>query len=434
MGASCTQVAMAMTARPIMDASSTRHPNCSRMGMRILTIAQPLPCCQMAGGQAGERGGASTEPRRAAGASRISQRQAGRAEGRAGRGLLGSVANRRDPMPCGRVRLRFCSRACARSAEGPVVRIRGAVGGGQARWSGCTTRAASRMQQSPSRVAAWWCVGGCHRAWAQGTGKREDELARSWDCLETGSSRAPRTWKSEWKKRRARMGWPLRPLQRKPSRDTARERLVALLRLDSLNVHLQHLSRDQPHCHAAALLAGHFRTTVLTARRARTIAKVAACTLPRRVFAGVQRSRRHATPQCGTSKLAGCIARPARPRWISSNGSSGEGARCFFDMPPRRLHSLEQIGRFSSTLRSWISQEVLGLLTHPNGTSVRWRQPLALMRPRDCGPTNEKSRCRRTVRSRLHSWMTIQHVVADPTAATCHYSRSVAHGPPRCSR
>jgi hypothetical protein len=30
---------MAMTASPIMDASKTRHPSCSRMGIRILTIA-----------------------------------------------------------------------------------------------------------------------------------------------------------------------------------------------------------------------------------------------------------------------------------------------------------------------------------------------------------------------------------------------------------
>jgi hypothetical protein len=34
-----THVAMAMTASPIMDASKTRHPSCSRMGIRILTIA-----------------------------------------------------------------------------------------------------------------------------------------------------------------------------------------------------------------------------------------------------------------------------------------------------------------------------------------------------------------------------------------------------------
>ena len=34
-----THVAMAMTARPIMEASKTRHPSCSRMGIRILTIA-----------------------------------------------------------------------------------------------------------------------------------------------------------------------------------------------------------------------------------------------------------------------------------------------------------------------------------------------------------------------------------------------------------
>lgn len=34
-----TQVAMAITARPIMDASNTRHPSCSRMGIRIFTIA-----------------------------------------------------------------------------------------------------------------------------------------------------------------------------------------------------------------------------------------------------------------------------------------------------------------------------------------------------------------------------------------------------------
>lgn len=38
-GSSCTHVAMAMTAKPINEASSTKHPNCSRMGMRILTIA-----------------------------------------------------------------------------------------------------------------------------------------------------------------------------------------------------------------------------------------------------------------------------------------------------------------------------------------------------------------------------------------------------------
>ena len=42
-----TQVAMAITARPIMLASKTRHPNCSRIGMRIFTIAlhtKPLVC------------------------------------------------------------------------------------------------------------------------------------------------------------------------------------------------------------------------------------------------------------------------------------------------------------------------------------------------------------------------------------------------------
>lgn len=33
-----THVATAITARPIMEASRTRHPNCSRMGIRILTI------------------------------------------------------------------------------------------------------------------------------------------------------------------------------------------------------------------------------------------------------------------------------------------------------------------------------------------------------------------------------------------------------------
>jgi hypothetical protein len=29
---------MAMTARPMVDASSTKQPSCSRIGMRILTI------------------------------------------------------------------------------------------------------------------------------------------------------------------------------------------------------------------------------------------------------------------------------------------------------------------------------------------------------------------------------------------------------------
>jgi hypothetical protein len=33
-----TQVAIPMTASPIMDASSTRQPSCSRIGIRILTI------------------------------------------------------------------------------------------------------------------------------------------------------------------------------------------------------------------------------------------------------------------------------------------------------------------------------------------------------------------------------------------------------------
>ena len=33
-----THVAMAMTARPIIEANNTRHPNCSRMGIRILTM------------------------------------------------------------------------------------------------------------------------------------------------------------------------------------------------------------------------------------------------------------------------------------------------------------------------------------------------------------------------------------------------------------
>lgn len=37
------QVAMAITARPIMDASKTRHPSCSRMGIRILTIVLRNP-------------------------------------------------------------------------------------------------------------------------------------------------------------------------------------------------------------------------------------------------------------------------------------------------------------------------------------------------------------------------------------------------------
>jgi hypothetical protein len=34
----CTHVATAITANPIIEASRTRHPNCSRMGIRILTI------------------------------------------------------------------------------------------------------------------------------------------------------------------------------------------------------------------------------------------------------------------------------------------------------------------------------------------------------------------------------------------------------------
>jgi hypothetical protein len=34
-----THVAMAMTARPISEASKTRHANCMRMGIRILTIS-----------------------------------------------------------------------------------------------------------------------------------------------------------------------------------------------------------------------------------------------------------------------------------------------------------------------------------------------------------------------------------------------------------
>jgi hypothetical protein len=34
-----THVAIAMTARPISEASNTRHANCMRMGTRILTIS-----------------------------------------------------------------------------------------------------------------------------------------------------------------------------------------------------------------------------------------------------------------------------------------------------------------------------------------------------------------------------------------------------------
>jgi hypothetical protein len=34
-------VAMAMTARPMVEANSTRQPSCSRIGIRILTILRP---------------------------------------------------------------------------------------------------------------------------------------------------------------------------------------------------------------------------------------------------------------------------------------------------------------------------------------------------------------------------------------------------------
>jgi hypothetical protein len=37
-----THVAIAITARPIKEAKSTRHPNCSRIGILILTIV-PSP-------------------------------------------------------------------------------------------------------------------------------------------------------------------------------------------------------------------------------------------------------------------------------------------------------------------------------------------------------------------------------------------------------
>lgn len=77
-----SHVAMAITARPMVEASSTRQPSCSRIGIRILTISlRPGQNQCLEGGNLGREPGA--EPRDTAG---ISQLCVAGAEQRARRG------------------------------------------------------------------------------------------------------------------------------------------------------------------------------------------------------------------------------------------------------------------------------------------------------------------------------------------------------------
>lgn len=69
-----------------MDASSTRHPSCSRIGIRILTIILPARARRVTGGRGGD-GTAGAEPRSTAG---ISQPRCAGAEERARRGSRGA--------------------------------------------------------------------------------------------------------------------------------------------------------------------------------------------------------------------------------------------------------------------------------------------------------------------------------------------------------
>jgi hypothetical protein len=132
---------MAMTAKPMLEASTTRQPSCSRIAIRILTILcghEPESVFRRR-----EKGWAA-EPRDAAG---ISQLHFARAEQRAGRG---------SREACRAVYISFLAACtcikqaavCAGGRFGKSQTCDGFWGAEQACWGECTTRAASRMQRA----------------------------------------------------------------------------------------------------------------------------------------------------------------------------------------------------------------------------------------------------------------------------------------------
>lgn len=103
---------MAMTAKPIIDASSTRHPNCSRIGIRILTITL-RPRARLQVSRAREDVGA--EPRGTAAISQL--RYAGAEEG-AKRGGCGAWRVFLSPFPVASVVVKRSFRSWWNEASG----------------------------------------------------------------------------------------------------------------------------------------------------------------------------------------------------------------------------------------------------------------------------------------------------------------------------
>jgi hypothetical protein len=144
----CTHVAVAMTARPIIEASSTRHPNCSRMGMRILTMTlRRVGRLFLQRAFDGEQRSPGMVGECAAGAdlTQLAKRQ-GRADVRERRVLLVGRVECVYRMPCSGCRGSFADVSWRIS-----TRCRFTLG--QARWSECTTKAA--RPEAAERVRSW---------------------------------------------------------------------------------------------------------------------------------------------------------------------------------------------------------------------------------------------------------------------------------------
>jgi hypothetical protein len=181
-----SHVAIARTAKPMVEASSTRQPNCSRIGMRILTISQPpeQKCVSHGRGR-----GEGAEPREVAGISQLCVSGAGRRAKRGSRRAWYCVY----PIPRGRISSRSFQ-SCQCEMDGRRCQ-RSILGCG--RCDGVNERAASRMQRAlrrDERRLFFYC------GWAR-TGKkgRAGALLGVVGGWWVGKSAEPWTCKSEGK-------------------------------------------------------------------------------------------------------------------------------------------------------------------------------------------------------------------------------------------